>query len=275
MRYSFECPPENFRWFTDIRSRCGSPVDSLLIGGLARRRGAEARSWLESRKSAGIGMVIASFAGPGAMHDFWNGRTGDFDHLLEMLRQAEAVGLAREERIFVTKGSLSAMSELLQHLDGLPGVPKRRRLFLFMYRGKAAHLEAERPEEADRDAMPAGLRTLADTFANWRSEREWMDAVRASEPVARPRMLHIGLTETNLPDLERMTCDELIADLMERTRKAYAALPSVRELCDLVGDAKNRKVYAGVDDVARLWLDRWQEKTGAVCERSLTDYSTW
>jgi hypothetical protein len=275
MRYSYECTIERFRWFIHQRARCGQIVDSLLLGGLRKRTEADTTAWLTQRRDAGIGLVIASLAGPGAMHDFWNGRLGDFEHLLLMLRCSAQLGMQREERLFLTKSSLPVVGDLIRQLDELPEAPAKRAACLFMYRGRAAHLEDERISVCERDAMPENIRALVEHPEQWRSEAEWIDFVMKEAEEPRPRLLHLGLTEETLASIGGRSCEEIVADMEERTRTAYAAIPTRKELCEEVGDPTNQRIYPNLDDIERLWLDRFIDKTSISFERSLTHLSTW
>ena len=275
MRYSFECPVERLDWFIRQRARCGQTMNSLLLGGLVMRQESDTTAWLAKRRDIGIGTVIASFAGTDSLHDYWNGRTGDFEHLLLLLRSANALGIRREERMFVNRASLPVMDGLMARLDALPGKPAVRSASLFMYRGLAAELESVRITARERDALPDNLKKLAGNFAEWRSEAEWIDRVLNTDETSAPRLMHLSATAANVSELGTKSCDEIVDDLKTRTSAAYAAIPTRRELCKAVGNRSSDLVYGSVDSIERLWLDRYLDTNPVRFERNLTHLSTW
>lgn len=58
----------------------------LYLGGVRIRRGDELIIWLAERPDAGILGLLTLLAGFGAVHDWRNGRVGDFDYQLTVLR---------------------------------------------------------------------------------------------------------------------------------------------------------------------------------------------
>jgi hypothetical protein len=275
MRHSSECSVERLRWLIGQRARSGHRMDSLLLGGLLLRTDADTRAWLDERRALGIRTVIATFAGLGENHDYWNGRAGDFSHLLQLLRAAAELGLDREERFFVTRHSLADLPALLRELDRLPGAPVKRVASLFMYRGRAERLESERITSEDFGALPAEVRAAVGPGRTWRSEAEWLEFVEGEPEVPISRLLHLRVDSATVAALGRRSCDEIVGVLVACTRASYAALPSRKELCATVGDRTNPRLYAGLADLDRLWLDRHLARHPTAFDRSLTEFSTW
>src|SRR5215475_2374155 len=157
--HSFNYGAEAFEKLLALRSRVAGPrIDrSLSLGGLQWRPDEEARDWLrEHRDIAGIDRVHATLAGHGERHDRWNGRRGDFDYLMRLMRDAAELDLRVTQRIFVVRSTLALLDELMAKLDELPPAAAADRQFsLFFYRGFATRFERERITADMRDSLPA------------------------------------------------------------------------------------------------------------------------
>ncbi len=117
--------------------------------------------------------------------------------------------------------------------------------------------ENERIDEADRDRMSRRVARLCGSAEDLRSEREWIEALGGQAEQTTREYLHLSIDAANLPLIEAMSCDEIVADLKSRTAAAYAAIPTAGELCGAAGDRSNTKIYGSRDDVERLWLKRY------------------
>src|SRR5215469_15875164 len=116
-----------------LRARRGRVFDVLNLGGL-RIRDAEALSiWIDERRAAGIVGFHASLAGCAETHDRWNGRRGDFAYQTAILRLAGERGMARQEKLFLTKNTLPLFERVLDILDAIPGEIRNRSASLFFY----------------------------------------------------------------------------------------------------------------------------------------------
>jgi hypothetical protein len=230
----------------------------------------EMREWLRERKNLGIKSVHASFAGYGSVHDHWSRRVGDFDFLMNTLKIAADLGFRLEQRLFLTKGTLSLFEELIDKLDELPGKVKKREISSFFYGGRAGLLENERVTAADLERLPEKVSKLLLKRRPWRSEREWMDFVRQEDDVPTKVLVRLYPDDANIDQIEAKSCEAIIAELESRTRAAYALLPSRRELCEECGDVTNTQLYEHCPDIERKWLDRYLEKYPLKFERQLT-----
>jgi hypothetical protein len=231
------------------------------------------RNWLQERKEAGFNSVIASFTGYGAFHDRWNGRPGDFERLMQVQRIAADIGMGLHQRIFLTRKTLPYIEDLLVKLEALPGKVIGRDAYLLFYSGHAKHLENDRITEDILDSQPEYIKKLyRGDWKNWRSERKWMEVVSQEEDGNTPAKISLSLilTESNIDRIESMSCEAIFADLEDRTRKAYACIPSRRELCEQYGDASNTKVYMFRNDVEKKWMDAFLEHNPVQFERELT-----
>ncbi|HEY3426714.1 MAG TPA: hypothetical protein VGL27_18110 [Negativicutes bacterium] len=232
----------------------------------------EMQVWLEERQALGAKTVVASLAGWGEVHDYWNGRSGDFDFVMRTMQIAADLGLELHQQIFLMKSTLPLLSGLIDKLDSLPGKVKHREIYPLFYLGHARLHEHERVTKDDLKNLPERITKLFYKQENWRSEREWIDIFRQEKEGATPGKvtLRLDLDETNLDQLESRSCNEIIADLKDRTRAAYAALPTRKELCEECGDAANRRLYMFHQDIERKWLDSYLTVHPIAFERKLT-----
>ena len=83
---SFDYDLETLKGVARLHAKRGATFQILNLGGLRMRRGDELIAWLEERRAAGIGGFHTSLAGCGETHDRWNGRAGDFDYQMSILR---------------------------------------------------------------------------------------------------------------------------------------------------------------------------------------------
>jgi hypothetical protein len=164
----------------------------LNLGGLRLRRGDELTAWLEERQDAGIVGLHTSLAGLGAIHDRWNGRAGDFDYQMTVLRLGGERGMTRQEKLFLTKNTLPVFGRLLDLLDALPGELRNRSVSPFFYAGLATRYEDKRLTEHDRDILPEQINELrSGKFGTSLSEREWIPAML--ETATQPRRLVLNV----------------------------------------------------------------------------------
>jgi hypothetical protein len=255
---------ETLKGVARLRERRGGKFQTLNLGGLRIRRGDELVAWLEERRAVGITGLHTSLAGCGETHDRWNGRAGDFDYQTTLLRLAGERGMARQEKLFLTRNTLPLFDRLLDILDAIPGEIRSGSASLFFYAGLAGRYEDERLREDDRDSLPERINRLrAGKFGDWRSEREWIPLML--ETADRPRRLQLKLDvdEANIDYLESAPCEEIFVARERAYQDSYWHIPALDELCARYGDASNRRVYAMSRDVEGRWLDLHHRETGA------------
>src|SRR5262245_55776379 len=103
---SFDYDIDTLKGVSRLRARRGSAFEILNLGGLRIRDPGALKVWLDERQAAGIVGFHASLAGCGKTHDRWNGRAGDFEYQVSILRMAGKRGMARQERLFLTQNTL-------------------------------------------------------------------------------------------------------------------------------------------------------------------------
>jgi hypothetical protein len=255
-----------------LHKRLGWPQLTMRVhlGGLPIWSDAEVTEWFRVRKSKGVETVHGSLAGHGRVHDYWNNRKGDFDYLLKLFRLAAAQGLGLRQRLFAIKSTLSMLGDTVALLDQA-GEPVERYLMPFFYRGTALRHERERISKRDLDVLAPSVRDLMDLDdPRWRSEADWVAAVRNASSDVEPVSVQLELTDRNIDAIESSSCDEILERLTLQTQKAYDAIPSREELLERWSDDANVHIYPYRQDVERLWLDRYLRDNPTKFERHIT-----
>ena len=261
---SFDYDMETLQGVARLRERRGAKFCFVNLGGLRIRCGDELAEWIDERQGAGIVGFHTSLAGYGETHDRWNGRAGDFDYQTSILRLAGERGMARQEKLFLTKNTLPLFNRLLDILDALPGELQSRSASPFFYAGLASRYEDERLTEDDRDNLPDRINRLrAGKFGDWRSEREWIPTMLDTANQPRRLQLKLDVDEANIDALERASCEEIFVTREREYQESYRAIPALDELCARYGDPGNRRVYQMSRDVEGKWLDLHSRETGA------------
>lgn len=260
---SYDYDIDTLKGIARLRERRGTKFRILNLGGLRIRRAEELAAWLQERRDAGIAGLHVSLAGCGETHDRWNGRRGDFDYQLEILRLGGEYGMARQEKLFLTRNTLPLFDRLLELLDALPGELLSRTASPFFYAGLAARYEDERLTEDDRDSLPNRINALRPRIFNtWLSEREWIPLMLETASQPRRLLLKIDVDAANIDYLERTPCEQTFAAREREYQESYGGVPALDELCSRYGDPANRRVYMMSRDVEGRWLDLHQLATG-------------
>jgi hypothetical protein len=260
---SFDYDLETLKGVARLRERRGAKFRIVNLGGLRVRRGDELTTWLQERQDAGIVGLHTSLAGFGATHDRWNGRAGDFDYQVTVLRLGGERGMTRQEKLFLTKSTVPLFDRLLDLLDAIPGELRGRSLSQLFYAGLATRYEDERLTEEDRDNLPERINALrSGKFGTWLSEREWIPIMLETATQPRRLVLKLDVDENNIDQLENTPCEEIFARRELEYRASYSAIPTLAELSERYGDPENRRIYMMSRDVEGRWLDLHQRETG-------------
>src|SRR5262249_26511896 len=236
----------------------------LNLGGLRIRDGDALEVWMDERQAAGIVGFHTSLAGCDQVHDRWNGRRGDFEYQLAILRMAGERGMLRQERLFVAKNTLPGFDRLLDVLDGIPGEVRSRIVTPYFYAGLARRYEDERITEEIRDALPDRILKLRrGRFAEWRSEREWIPVLMETAGQPRKVAMKLDVHEGNIDQLENSSCEQIFAEQERFYRQGYEQMPSLEELCERYCDPQGRKVYMLPRDLEDKWMYVHAQQTGA------------
>jgi hypothetical protein len=260
---SFDYDLETLKGVARLHARRGAKFQILNLGGLRIRRGDELLAWLEERRAAGITGFHTSLAGCGETHDRWNGRAGDFDYQISILRLAGERAMVRSERLFLTQNTLPIFDRLLDILDSIAGGVRSRVASPFFYAGLAKRYESERLTEDDRGKLPERINQLRPArFDNWLSEREWIPVMLETATRPRKLLLKIDVDETNIDHLENTSCEEIFAERERQYHDSYRRIPPLDELCSRYGDPTSRKIYMMSRDVEGKWMDMHERETG-------------
>lgn len=260
---SFDYDLETLDGIRRLRARKQSTLEILNLGGLRIRDAAAMKSWLDDRQAAGIVGFHTSLAGCGKTHDRWNGRAGDFDYQLSILRMAGERGMVRRERLFLVRSTLPLFDQLLDIMESIPGEARSRVVTPFFYAGLARRYEDERITEDIRDNLPERIAKLGrGRFSEWRSEREWIKALMETPSKPRKIAMKLDVHEDNIDRLERLSCEEIFAEQERLYQEGYNRLPSLEELCALYGDRDGRKIYMLPRDLEDRWIYAHQRETG-------------
>jgi hypothetical protein len=173
-----------------------------------------------------------------------------------VLRLGGERGMARQEKLFLTKNTLPVFERLLDRLDALPGEQHGRSASPFFYAGLATRYEDERLTGDDRDNLPERIGSLrSGKFGAWRSEREWIPIMLETATAPRRLLLKLDVDDGNIGRLENASCEEIFLAREKEYRNSYIGIPGLDELCDRYGDLANRRAYTMSRDVEVRWLD--------------------
>jgi hypothetical protein len=260
---SFDYDIDTLQGVARLRARRGNPFEILNLGGLRMRDAEALKIWLDERQAAGIVGFHTSLAGCDTVHDRWNGRAGDFDYQISILRMAGERGMVRQERLFLTQNTLPLFDRLLDIMEGIPGEVRSRIVTPFFYASLARRYEDQRLTEDTRDALPERIAKLRrGRFAEWRSEREWIPVLMETASQPRKIAMKLDVHEGNIDALESASCEEIFAKQERLYREDYRRMPSFEELCARYGDRSGRKVYMLPRDLEQKWMDMHERETG-------------
>jgi hypothetical protein len=277
LNYTSDYDRHTLRLIRDLDARYPRsypPLSGITLGGLPWRSEEDLRLWLLERQEFGCKTAHGSLAGVGVTHDYWNSRPGNFDLIMSTLRIAGEIGMALGARMFVARSTLPQLEKLNAMLDDLPKHEGDWRYAQpFFYSGWGARLESERIDERIRDNLPRWLDPLIKGSADegsWLSEREWIRRIENGASAPQKHSLVLNLNNDNFEELSRISCDQIVSDLMQRTRSAYAAIPTLEELCAKYGNRDETAIYILERCVETKWLDRYLQENPTVFERHLT-----
>jgi hypothetical protein len=252
--YSYEMPKEILLDYLRFRREHQMPGwDYLPLNGLRSRNSKGIRNYLEILREGGVKVINLTFFGLQRSHDAWAGRRGDFRYLLRLAKLFPQFGLARSEAVFLYKGNLGEIPDLLSTLDEIPGLI-RREFGPWDYLGRGRGLEGERLDLSTLEMLSADLCERVDTKQN-RTESSWMDAIHNNEiPEKSKRVYLIQIRDDNIEYLEKTNCREVLEGLLKGEHQYQGPEFSLQELSGRVGDKNNMKIYS-LRDLEWKWLE--------------------
>ncbi|MDR1085065.1 MAG: hypothetical protein LBP22_09470 [Deltaproteobacteria bacterium] len=272
MGYSFDISAADFFKQIALCKRCGYDQTSFLLGGVRLMADDELKKWYEERLALGCDYVGASYFGHSETHDYWNNQPGQFEFQVRAQKTALSMGMKVGQRLFLLKSTLPMMEELLDILDETSGADASRAAFPLFYSGLARRYDDERVTLEMLDNQPDRVKAVyRSDKPNWKSEKDWITWILDGKDAFKPSFLNLNLSDANIDEIERMSCQEIVDDLTLKTKKAYAPIPDTCELADRYGDRTNEKVYMFLWDMECLWVDRFLEQHPEIrIDRELT-----
>lgn len=227
----------------DFMNEIGSPTGRFLqLDGMKFRDPAQIRSFLSGVQAHGVELIDLTFYGTREYHDRFAARPGDFDFLLDILYQANALGLAVEVGIPLTRENAGQADGLIEELEHF----SLSRLFCFIphQEGRGISLNRVRFRHEDYTALgQRGKRHL--NTARFRPEGQWLAENQFSVP--QERALYLSLTGENMAFFEQLPFAETIAYLEELDDAYYRTVPSLGELAERYGEPDNTEYYSERD----------------------------
>jgi hypothetical protein len=251
-----------------------NPYEFVLLGGVFHRTRPAMKAWLLSRQNMGVKTLITSFLGYGDVHDKWNRKKGNFDFLMESQQLATEIGMGLIQRTFLISSTLPMVGRLLDRLDEIGGNVVERVAYLLFYSGLARKYDDQRVTMEILDNQPTRVKGIyREDKSKWKSEKDWIEYARNEQhdPYENSYVV-LKLDDANIDKVESMSCEAIITDLTQRTKAAYASVPSREELCEKYGDKTNEKVYMFMWDMECKWMDRYLRDNPVVFERYLTHF---
>jgi hypothetical protein len=273
MGNTFDSDVDTLHSYMELQHRINQEweYNMILLGGIKHRSESEMRDWLQERQAIGCRNLIASFMGYGHVHDQWNKKKGNFDFQMMSLSIGKELGMHLVERMFFTRSTLLLTEGLLDRLDAIGGDAECVGYLLF-YSGLARRFEDDRVTNEILDSQSDRIKAVyRGDRHRWKSEADWVKIMREdSDDDEKDAWLALHLTDANIDRIESMSCDEIVEDLTLRTKAAYHAIPSRRELCEQYSDPANEKIYMFRWDMESRWLDRYLQQYPTDFERELT-----
>jgi hypothetical protein len=258
----------------EISHKLGDSYENICMGGVPHQSPEKLRKWLAFRQKVGAKNIIVAFLGHGEVHDQWNRKAGNFAFQMEAQKVANDLGMGLIQRTFLTNSTLPLVERWLDLLDELGGNVVQRVAYLLFYSGLARKFEHERVTRETLDRQSDRVKAIyRDDQNRWKSEKDWAEFLRTDkEYESGYGDLVLKLDDSNIDQIESMSCEEIIADLTQRTKAAYAAVPSREELCEKYANQTSEKLYMFTWDMECLWIDRFLQQNPIVFERHLTHF---
>lgn len=258
----------------EISHKLGDSYENICLGGVPHKSHAEMTEWLAFRRKIGAKNLIVSFLGHGDAHDKWNRKKGSFNFLMESQRIAIELGMGLVQRAFLANSTLPMIERLLDMLDDLGGEVIERVGYPLFYSGLARKFEHERVTMETLDSQSPRIKAIyREDKDKWKSEKDWIEYARNEKyDEHESNWVVLKLDDSNIDKVESMSCEAILADLITRTRAAYASVPAREELCGKYGNKENEKIYMFMWDMECLWLDRYLQDNPIALERHLTHF---
>ncbi len=223
----------------DFARRIGSAGGEFLqLDGLKFRNQEELTQWLQSIQAHGIRTIDLTFYGTQAYHDRFAGRNGDFQYMLNILGQANALGLDVNISIPITNENADQMEQLLDIFDGF--TIHNLRIFVPHREGRGASLENIRLTAPQLEKLSARVRSHINNI-RYKSEGQWIREGVFATP--QKRMLGLSLTPGNIAFFENLPYADAITYLEKLDDDYYRTMPTLEKLAQRYGDPDSKKIF--------------------------------
>lgn len=227
----------------DFMNAMGSPTGKFLqLDGMKFRDPAEIRSFLSGVQAHGVELIDLTFYGTREYHDHFAARTGDFDFMVDILRQANAIGLPVEVGIPLTRENAGQADSLIAELERF----RLSKLFCFIphQEGRGASLNKVRLRQEEYASLSQRVKRHLNT-ARFQTEAQWLAEGRFSVP--QERSLYLSLTGENMAFFEKLPFADTIAYLENLDDAYYKTVPTMGQLAEQYGEPENTEYYSERD----------------------------
>lgn len=243
----------------------------LMMGGIEFKTDDELKPWLQERRDVGMKVIRLSLAGTQPSHDKWVGRPGDFDFNLRAARLASEIGFERHEWLLVSRSTIPHLEALVARLNEIPGRVYRGFRLLTWGNAPKKLEERERITREMFEALPEWVRKDVQHTSILKSEREWTEEARKlpDEEPPEPFYLILNVEDASMEWLEATSCDAIVSDVEERSRRIYETVPTMKALGAMYGNRENECMYWR-SEMQHVWARRFLEEEGLEVEKHLT-----
>lgn len=227
----------------DFMNAIGSPTGKFLqLDGMKFRNSAEIRSFLSDVQAHGIEQINLTFYGTREYHDRFAARTGDFDFMVDILRQAGAIGLSASAGIPLTRENAGQADGLIEKLERF----QLSSIFCFIphQEGRGASLNGVRLRQEDHASLSQRVKRHFNT-ARFKPEAQWLAENRFTAP--QERALYLSLTGENIAFFEQLSFVDTIAYLENLDDVYYQTVPPMGQLAEQYGEPENTEYYSERD----------------------------
>ncbi len=223
----------------DFARKIGSAGGEFLqLDGLKFRHQEELIKWLQSIQTHGIHAINLTFYGTQEYHDRFAGRKGDFRYMLDILEQANILGLDVSISIPITGENANQMEQLLDTFDGFS--IQNLRFFVPHREGRGASLEKIRLTTPDLNKLSPRVQSHINK-TRYKSEGQWIRDAVFTTP--KNRMLGMSLTPENIAFFENLSYADAIAYLEALDDDYYRTIPTLEQLAQRYGDPNSQKIF--------------------------------
>lgn len=234
----------------------------FACNGMAMRTRAELDEWFREAKEAGTKIVFTTFYGTREFHDWFAGRDGDFDLMIDTAKAIAHNGLYNCHTLFVSKSTTPYLAELSDILDALPG-KKHLGYRPILNKMEVLTDESERYTRDEYLALPERYRKAHHYPMGTR--REWRDHVLGDRfrEDTRDERLHtiIDVGDVDLEAFYARPVEAFLDEVIDAELAKRERTPTVRELAERYGDRRiDSELLFTLFDLHMEWMYLWRQE---------------